>query len=114
MRKFLITAALLFLILPIFLLAQDAPALDLAKVEVILLTGIGGLGVSAITELVKRWFKAKGGAAYLISFAVSAVATAFYVMQTGWNWMEFIIYTGLVFAAANGFYKVAAKAARGD
>jgi len=108
-RIFLFGLIMLFMI-PVALLAQtQAIELDLAKVELILLAGVAGFGVAALTEMAKRLFKASGLAAYGISLVVSAAATAYYLVQTGWDLWQFIAYTILVFLAANGFYKVVKK-----
>ena len=110
-RRIVLFGLIMLFVIPIALLAQSGEAveIDLTKVELILLTGVGGFGVAALTEMLKRWLKASGLAAYGISLAVSAVATAYYLVQTGWNLWQFIGYTVLVLVLANGFYKVVKK-----
>lgn len=78
-------------------------------VEQILL-GIGGLTVVGLTEMLKRWFKVDGLWGYVISFGVSAVTTAYYLVSTGgFGLIPLLGYTVFVFLTANGIYKVAAK-----
>jgi hypothetical protein len=99
------------------LLAQEAttPQFDPAVVDAIIVTGIGGLGVAALTELIKRLLKAAGVLAYVISGVVSAAATAMYLVTSGsWDILSFAIYSVLVFLSANGIYKFSAKAARNE
>lgn len=82
---------------------------DPAIVQIIL-AGVGGLTVLAITELIKRWLNASGLGAYLISLAVSAAATAYYLVSSNtFTVLAFIGYTAFVFVAANGIYKAAVK-----
>lgn len=82
---------------------------DSSIVEQILL-GVGGLTVVGLTEMLKRWFKLDGLWGYVISLAVSAAATAYYLVSSGaFAVVPFVIYTALVFVTANGIYKVAAK-----
>jgi hypothetical protein len=81
---------------------------DPAVVATIL--AIAGIGVLGITEMIKRFLKAEGVVAYLISLAVSAAATAFVLLQAGtFGVVPFIGYTILVFIEANGIYKAVAK-----
>jgi len=110
MKKF--TLLLFFMLaVSVFAMAQAdvAVEVDTAVVDLILLTGVGGFAVGALTEMLKRALKAEGFFAYVISFAVSAAATAYYMVTAGWDFLLFIIYTILVFAAANGFYKMVKK-----
>lgn len=109
-KMFLVAFAVL-LVLPIALMAQDAVPveIDIAAIDLILITGVGGFAVGTLTEMLKRALKAQGFFAYLISFGVSAAATAYYMTTIGWNTLLFIIYTALVFGSANGFYKIVKK-----
>lgn len=76
----------------------------------ILQTGILGLGVLALTEMIKRLLKWEGNLAYVISAVVSAAATAVYMIgKQGFNITGFLILTVLVFMIANGLYKTIAK-----
>ena len=79
---------------------------DNATVQLIL-TGIGGLTVVGVTEIVKNFLKAKGVGAVLISLAVSAGFTAYYCLAIAppFNILTFGGYTLLVFATANGIFK---------
>ena len=69
-----------------------------------------GIGVTGLTEMIKRLFKASGAAAYVISLAVSAAATAFTLAQAAsFAWLPFAVYTIVVFLEANGIYKFVKK-----
>jgi len=71
---------------------------------------VAGIGVTGLTEMIKRLFKASGIVAYIISLIVSAGATAFVLIQAGsFAWVSFAIYTIVVFVEANGLYKVIKK-----
>lgn len=81
---------------------------DPALVTAIL--AIAGIGVTGLTEMIKRLFKASGYAAYIISFLVSAAATALTLAQAGsFAVLPFAIYTVIVFLEANGIYKFVKK-----
>ena len=78
---------------------------DPAIVEIIL-GGVLGLTVLGVTEVVKKFLKASGVAAYLISLAVSGAATAYYLIsQHTFALITFIGYTLYVFAVSNGIFK---------
>ena len=79
---------------------------DTATVQLIL-TGIGGLSVLGVTEIIKNFLKAKGLGAILISLAVSAGFTAYYFLAVAppFALLPFAGYTLLVFATANGIFK---------
>lgn len=69
-----------------------------------------GIGVTGLTEMIKRLFKASGAGAYVISFVVSAVATVFTLVQAAsFAWLPFVVYTIVVFLEANGIYKFVKK-----
>ena len=75
----------------------------------IIMAGALGLTVLGVTQMVKVWLKASGLVAYLISFAVSGGATAYYLVTTHtFTVVLFIGYTVLVFLSANGIYKATA------
>ena len=76
----------------------------LTAAEAIFLTGIGGLSVTALVSVIKRWFKAQGIAVIAISIIVSAGAVLVYVIPVGFILWKFIVYTALVALAANGIY----------
>ena len=117
MKKFLFLLVCCFiLILPVWLLAQtEAVTWNEETVQIILLTGVGGLSVAALTELAKRLLKASGFGAYVVSAAVSAAAVGLYLSGAHqFKFLTFAIYTVLVFLSANGIYKMSAKAARGE
>lgn len=76
----------------------------LTGVEAIFLTGIGGLTVTALVALIKRWLKTEGIGTIAISFVVSAGATLAYLIPAGFVLWKFIVYTVLVTLAANGIY----------
>ena len=78
---------------------------DPAIVDVIL-GGVLGLTVLGVTEVIKKFLKASGVAAYLISLAVSGAATAYYLIsQHTFALITFIGYTLYVFAVSNGIFK---------
>jgi hypothetical protein len=79
--------------------------LDLSVVNVIM-AGALGLTVLGVTEIVKRFLKASGAVAYIVSLVVSAGATAYYLVSNHiFTVVLFIGYTLLVFATANGIFK---------
>jgi len=78
-------------------------------IELILFNGVGGLSVRALTAQLKKRLRAKGFYAYFVSLLACAAATAVYLLFAGWNWLAFASYTGIVFAVANGFYRVSKK-----
>jgi hypothetical protein len=117
MKKFLFLLVCCFvLILPAWLLAQaETVTWNEDTVQVILLTGAGGLSVAALTELAKRLLKTSGFGAYVVSAVVAAAATGLYLAGAHqFKFLTFTIYTVLVFLSANGIYKMSAKAARGE
>lgn len=79
---------------------------DTAIVDLIL-TGVGGLTVVGVTEIIKNFLKAKGVGAVLISLLVSAGFTAYYFLGVvqAFSIFPFAGYTLLVFATANGIFK---------
>jgi hypothetical protein len=78
---------------------------DPAIVEIIL-GGVLGLTVLGVTEVIKKFLKASGVAAYLISLAVSGAATAYYLIsQHIFALVPFIGYTLFTFVVANGIFK---------
>ncbi len=95
-----------FVLMTVPLAAQTAaPTFDPATVDMIL-AGALGITVLGLTEMLKRWLKAQGLGSYLISLAVSAAATAYYLVKAGgFNILAFVGYTLFVFLAANGIYK---------
>jgi len=76
----------------------------LAAAEAIFLTGVGGLSVTALVSVIKRWLKAQGIAVIAISILVSAAAVLAYLIPIGWVLWKFLVYTALVTLAANGIY----------
>lgn len=95
--------------------------LDSNVVTAILVTGVGGLGVTALTELLKRFlqnvFKLEGSKAigYVCSAIVSLVATAVMLFTSGGFTVTAMVgYSLAVFLTANGIFKFSAKAARGE
>ena len=84
--------------------------MDSIVVEAILVTGIGGVSVRAITGWLKKKLAVKKGfMIYLVSLAVCAVATALYLLPTGFVWAEFAVYTAFVFLGANTAYRVSKR-----
>ena len=82
---------------------------DLEIVQLIM-TGVLGLSVLGVTQVIKEFLKATGAGAILISFAVSGGFTAYYLISTA----QFAVlpmagYTLLVFATANGIFRATHK-----
>ena len=75
----------------------------------ILVSGLGGLGVRAVTAMLKNALRVKAFLAYLLSLVVCAAATAGYLFIAGWSWLSFAVYTAFVFLAANGWYRASHK-----
>lgn len=103
----------------IFLFAVMAMALfigaslqpDTAVVELILVTGVAGFSVSALTQVLKRFIEKtfrfeEKWLGLVVSLIASAAATAIYLIGTGWSTLLFFIYSILVWAVANGFFKI--------
>lgn len=115
MKKFML---LMFFVLIVSVVAfaqteADALVFDSAFVQVILVTGIGGLSVASATELLKRWLKATGVLAYVISAVVAILATAIGLVTAGtFTVLSLAVYSLAVFLTANGIYKFSAKSAR--
>lgn len=119
MKKSLILAffLMLFLAVPFMIFAQEAeiPQFDPDVVDKILITGLGGLSVAALTEMAKRLLKATGILAYVISGVISIGATAFALATSGsFNIGSLAVYSVAVFLTANGIYKFSAKAAKNE
>jgi len=84
--------------------------IELATPDKIIGTGILGLSVTTITELLKRKFKTTGIGSYAVSAVVSAGATASWLATAGQFALDsFGIYGTLVFLIANGLYKFVRK-----
>ena len=78
------------------------------SVVTVIMTGALGLTVLGLTEMLKKALKAKGVVCYLISFVVSAGATAYYLVnQHIFTVLLFGGYTVATFLVANGIFKVA-------
>lgn len=72
----------------------------------IILAGALGLSVLGVTEILKRFLKASGVGAVLISLVVSAGSTAYYLLShQAFAVIPFAGYTILVFLSANGIFK---------
>ena len=80
--------------------------IDIKIVELILASGVGGIGVRALTAIIKKWLPAiKGFWILLVNFAVCAGATAVYFAGVGWNWAGFITYSLAVFFVGQFSYQ---------
>ncbi|MFX0198979.1 MAG: hypothetical protein ACFFCW_22890 [Candidatus Hodarchaeota archaeon] len=107
MRRVFMFFAVFMLIFPVLLVAQDTEIdvqayLDAASI--IFVTGIGGMAVLGLVEVIKRILKASGAAVRVISVVVSGAAVLIYELGKGFETLEFIILTALVALAANGIY----------
>jgi hypothetical protein len=110
MRKRFILITLTFLFLALPLAAQTTELIEQETAEKILSTGIMGLSVMALTELLKRLlFKTDPipkYAGYLCSAIVAIVASAAYLLLAHtFNFTALGGYSVLVWALANGLYK---------
>ena len=113
MRKVLLMVAFLAVLCVGLAMAQDdTTGVDPAIVQIILTAGIGGIGVKALAELLKRmligWLPTVS--AKLLGYAsaalTSAAATAaYFIAAGGFNWGAFLGYTVAVFLLATGLYK---------
>ena len=114
--KKLLLASFFVLMISVVAIAQveaETPQFDSAFVQIILLTGVGGLSVAAATEMLKRLLKATGVLAYVLSAVVAISATAFALATAGsFTIMALLLYSAAVFLTANGIYKFSAKSAR--
>ena len=105
MKKIILMTFFFVALMAIPLAAADGTTFEPAVVDVIL-AGIGGLTVLAITQLIKNFLKVSGALAVVLSGAVSAAMTAVYLVRAGSFTIPALIgYSVLVFAAANGIYK---------
>ena len=106
MKKFFMFFALLFLIVPVTLLADTEIDIQayLDAASHIFIVGIGGVAVLGLVEIIKRILKITGFWVRLASFLVSGAATLIYEIGKGFELIEFIILTVLVTLAANGIY----------
>ena len=85
--------------------------IDLTIAQQILAVGLGlGFGVVALTQQLKKWIEALFRLSWkylgqVLSFLISAGATAIFLSAQGWSWMQFVVYTILVWCLANGYFK---------
>jgi hypothetical protein len=113
MKRIVLALVLFLAVGAIYAMAQDPAGIlptkpfDISQVEVILLTGIGGIGVKGLTEIIKRFLKVDGLKAVLVSAGVSIIGVGYYffAMKYSFNIGYFVLYAALVFLAANGLYK---------
>ena len=84
--------------------------MNIDQTLVLAILGVAGVGVAGLTEMIKRFLKASGFAAYAVSFVVSAAATVFVLLQGAmFTWGALVVYTIIVFCEANGLYKLIKK-----
>ena len=84
--------------------------MDPIIVEAIAVSGIGGLSVRGVMALIKKKVILKKGLVTLfVSLIVCAVATALYLVPTGFVWTEFAAYTAFVFVSTNFIYRTTPK-----
>jgi len=86
------------------ILAALGGAALIETASTVFFVGVGGLTVTALTAVLKRFFKAEGIGTILISVAVSAALTAVYYIPFGFEILKFLIVSGVVSLAANGIY----------
>ena len=79
---------------------------------IVAILAFAGIGVVGLTEMFKRLLGLKDFWVYVLSFLISAGATALTLIQMeAFAWLAFLIYTILVFLEANGIYKAVKKPA---
>lgn len=97
---------LLFICFPVF--AQTPITIDIPALigigGTIFLAGIAGLPVMGIVALIKRILNAHGLWVMLISLIISAGCVVAYLIPVGWDIIQFIILTLIVFLSANGIH----------
>lgn len=98
------------------MLFAQAPVIDLAEIfsdtELIFLTGLGGLGVMSLIQLIKEiCTPSKKWVAFLISLIVSMLASFVFLLLIPGDFIvwKFIVYSLLVTAQANGIYRAKNK-----
>ena len=107
MRKITMFIFAFLLVLPLVALAQDVEVdvqAYLGVASALFATGIGGMTVLGIVEIIKRTFKAQGIFVRIISVFVSAGFALIYELGVGFLWYRFAIVTFFVALAANGIY----------
>lgn len=112
--KILALAAAMILVMAPAAMAQETTLeIDSAVVmSILMFAGLGGgtITVASVTQLLKRALNVEGGLAVLVSFGVSAAATAIVlIMTSAFSVLALIGYTVAVFGAANGYYKIKNK-----
>jgi hypothetical protein len=78
----------------------------------LILGSIGGIAaVKFLTDYIKNQLGAKGFWAYLISLGICGSASALFIVLVGdpFVFKCFLSYTGILFAMANGFYRMIPK-----
>lgn len=116
-RKIFFLLAFLLVFTAGLALAQEAEAIviDPGLAETIMLTGIGGMGVAALSEILKRMLlKLIPTGGKIIGLASAAVvsigATWFYLSNAGtFSFVNLATYSVLVFGLATGLYKFTTK-----
>jgi hypothetical protein len=110
-RVFILIAFLMIVCTPALLAIKgetEGTTIDinvyLVAAEAIFLTGVGGMSVNSLLNVLKRMLKADGIGVILLSVGVSAISVVAYLVPTGFDWIKFLIYTTLVTLAANGIY----------
>jgi len=112
MKKFFLCLLVLAVFAPVALLAQDGEPVtfDLAVVMSIMTTGIAGISVAGLIEMIKRFLKWTDFKVYIIALGVSAGAVVAYLLALKmFDWTLFAGYTILVFGQASGLYKMVKK-----
>ncbi len=107
--KVLTVFAFLFIFaLPAFCQEPTVIEVDWQLAEMIFLTGIGGLSVTALVALIKRLVNAHGIATIIISVIVSAGATLFILLTAGGGLVlwKLLVYTAIVAVEANGIHLI--------
>lgn len=101
-------AFLFIFALPAFCQEPTVIEIDWQLAETIFLTGIGGLGVTALVAIIKRAINAHGIAVVVISVIVSMGATLFVLLTAGGGFVlwKFFAYSAIVALEANGIHLI--------
>lgn len=113
-KKILLLLATVLVLASLSFAQGTVVPVDEATANEIVASGVMGIGVLALTEMIKRLLKTVGVLNYVISAAVSLGATATYLLtHGGFDLVPFVTLSILVFLIANGLYKAVAQSSVG-
>lgn len=109
----LVALTLFSLIVMVSTVYAQPKEIDTQNANKIIDTGILGLSVTTITELITRKLKTTGIGSIAVSGVVALGATASWLATAGQFAFDSLgIYGTIVFAIANGFYKFASSGSK--